>query len=163
MTREESIKILQGAIKKPNTKDGYLGQAIDMAIKALEQQTCEDTVSRQAVLDLISKFILEIHTEGGRDLNAHTNDVLRQILRNVGSDRVLPSVNPQPKTGHWKEVYAETDYRNGWIEFSCENCEYQHGLESGEYGWSYGDPIPWKYCPICGAKMVEPQERSDEE
>ncbi len=38
MTREEAIKILQGAIKKPNTKDGYLGQALDMAIKALEQE-----------------------------------------------------------------------------------------------------------------------------
>lgn len=38
MTREEAIDILQGAIKKPNTKDGYLGQAIDMAIKALEQE-----------------------------------------------------------------------------------------------------------------------------
>jgi hypothetical protein len=38
MTREEAIEILQGAIKKPNTKDGYLGQAIDMAIKALEQE-----------------------------------------------------------------------------------------------------------------------------
>ena len=39
MTREEAIKILQGAIKKPNTKDGYLGQAIDMAIKGLESST----------------------------------------------------------------------------------------------------------------------------
>ena len=38
MTNEETIKILKGAIKKPNTKDGYLGQAIDMAIKALEEQ-----------------------------------------------------------------------------------------------------------------------------
>jgi hypothetical protein len=36
ITREEAIEILQGAIKKPNTKDGYLGQAIDMAIKALK-------------------------------------------------------------------------------------------------------------------------------
>lgn len=38
MTREEAIEILQGAIKKPNTKDGYLGQAIDMAIETLEQE-----------------------------------------------------------------------------------------------------------------------------
>ena len=59
------------------------------------------------------------------------------------------------KSGHWKEIYAETDYRNGWIEFSCENCEYQHGLESGEYDWHYGDPIPWKYCPLCGARMED--------
>ena len=42
MTNEQAIEILQGAIKKPNTKDGYLGQAIDMAIKALEQELCED-------------------------------------------------------------------------------------------------------------------------
>lgn len=55
--------------------------------------------------------------------------------------------------GEWKEVYAETDYRNGWIEFSCECCGHQHGLESGEYGWSYGEPIPWKFCPLCGARM----------
>ena len=65
----------------------------------------------------------------------------------------LPSVEPERKTGKWKEVYAETDYRNGWIEFTCENCEYQHGLESGEYDWHFGDPIPWKFCPICGAPM----------
>ena len=50
MKREEAVKILQGAIKKPNTKDGYLGQAIDMAIKALEQEPCEDAIYRQAVL-----------------------------------------------------------------------------------------------------------------
>ena len=36
MTREEAIKILKGAIKKPNTKDGYLGQAVTMAIRSLE-------------------------------------------------------------------------------------------------------------------------------
>lgn len=44
MTREGAIEILQGAIKKPNTKDGYLGQAIDMAIKALEQELRKDEV-----------------------------------------------------------------------------------------------------------------------
>lgn len=37
MTNEEAIKILKGAIKKPNTEDGYMGQALDMAIKSLEQ------------------------------------------------------------------------------------------------------------------------------
>ena len=38
MTSKEAIKILKGAIKKPNTKDGYLGQAVEKAIKALESQ-----------------------------------------------------------------------------------------------------------------------------
>ena len=38
MNREEAINILKGAIKKPNTKDGYLGQALTMGIEALENQ-----------------------------------------------------------------------------------------------------------------------------
>ena len=38
MTKEEAIEILKGAIKKPNTKDGYLGQALTMGIEALENQ-----------------------------------------------------------------------------------------------------------------------------
>ena len=38
MTNEEAIEILKGAIKKPNTKDGYLGQALTMGIEALENQ-----------------------------------------------------------------------------------------------------------------------------
>ena len=45
MTNDEAIKILQSAIKKPNTKDGYLGQALDMAIKALEQQPIPDNAT----------------------------------------------------------------------------------------------------------------------
>lgn len=36
MTTEQAIKILNGAIKKPNTIDGYLGQALTMAIEALK-------------------------------------------------------------------------------------------------------------------------------
>ena len=48
MTKDEAIKILQGAIKTPNTKDGYLGQAIDMAIEALEQQEpCENVLNKE--------------------------------------------------------------------------------------------------------------------
>lgn len=39
MTNKEAIEILKGAIKKPNTKDGYIGQALDIAIKAIEQTT----------------------------------------------------------------------------------------------------------------------------
>ena len=38
MTTDQAIKILEGAIKKPNTKDGYLGQALTMAIEALKNQ-----------------------------------------------------------------------------------------------------------------------------
>jgi hypothetical protein len=101
--------------------------------KLKEQELSGDAISRQAVLDLISNFILEIHSEGGRDLNAHTNDVLRQILRNIGSDRVLPSVKQEPKIGHWIK---------GLHGFKCSKCLIVHSRTS-------------IYCPSCGAKMIE--------
>lgn len=65
-----------------------------------------DLISRQAVIDLVSKFIVEIISEGGRDLNAHTNDVLRQIVRNISSDRVLPPVQPK-KEDNTMDIYSD--------------------------------------------------------
>ena len=38
MTAKEAVKILKGAIKQPNTEDGYIGQALTMGIKAIEEQ-----------------------------------------------------------------------------------------------------------------------------
>ena len=40
-----------------------------------------------------------------------------------------------------------------FIEFKCPKCESVYGIESGQYDWHYGDPIPWVSCPLCGAKM----------
>lgn len=83
------------------------------------------------------------------------------IQNEVLLERITEAINDENAdrpTGEWTEVYAETDYCNGWIEFSCECCGHQHGLESGEYGWSYGEPIPWKFCPLCGAKMRGEEE-----
>lgn len=107
MTRKKAIDILQGAIKKPNTKDGYLGQAIDMAINALEQEPCEDAISRQVVLDCLTAnglkkfdFILDA----------------RDKIKN------LPSVKPQEsKTGHWIRV---TD-KAGHLVWECDKCGWQ--------------------------------------
>lgn len=79
MTREEAIKILKGAIKKPNTKDGYLGQAVTMAIHSLEawdnleKEMEEEIYSYDAFpdiwygisesYDIIKKYLKEIQGE----------------------------------------------------------------------------------------------------
>ena len=47
MNREEAIEILKGAIKKPNTKDGYLGQALTMAIESLENQKTGHWITKE--------------------------------------------------------------------------------------------------------------------
>ena len=116
-------------------------KSADGISRSSEVERMNDCISRQAVIDLISKFILEIHTEGGRDLNAHTNAVLRQILRNVKSDRVLSPVTPQePKTGHWIYRDGECIYFN---LYSCSEC-----------GVLCGTPT-YNYCPNCGCGMQE--------
>ena len=56
---------------------------IDLSIKVLEQQTCEDAVSREAVLDIF----------------ANNADAVRPYSKTWEEVKDLPSVNPQPKTG----------------------------------------------------------------
>lgn len=75
MTREQAIEILQGAIKKPNTKDGYLGQAIDMAIKALE---------KEPILDKINKMKSEIADSlEFWNYSPNNNPLARDILETI--------------------------------------------------------------------------------
>lgn len=53
----------------------------------------------------------------------------------------LPPVTLQPKIGHWIEDEYEMEVR-------CSACGEENDMCS-------------KYCPNCGARMVEPHERSD--
>lgn len=56
MTNNEAIEILKGAIKKPNTKDGYLGQALTMGIEALENQ--------KSIIEELEKIKTKINYDG---------------------------------------------------------------------------------------------------
>lgn len=40
-----------------------------------------------------------------------------------------------------------------YIDFHCPKCEAGFGIEQGQYGWSMGDEIPYRYCPMCGARL----------
>jgi len=88
MTREESKEFLITiSYKFGNMSIEYLtekdGEKMREAIKALEQQTCEDAVSREAVLGLF----------------AQNADATRPYSTAWEKIRDLPSVNSQPKTG----------------------------------------------------------------
>lgn len=56
----------------------------------------------------------------------------------------LPPVAPQPKTAYWIEHEIEDTTR--WVTCSKCNCETHK---------------KFNYCPNCGRRMVEPQERSE--
>ena len=61
-------------------------------------------------------------------------------LNYVGILTRLPSVIPKQRTGHWIECEDE-------VKCFCSECK-----EISDY--------PTKFCPNCGTKMVEPQERN---
>ena len=88
MTREQAKRVLE--FNLDHTHNNESKKALRMAIKALEQQTCEDAISRE---DALMALTGEWHES--RD------EILSLAIRRI---RTLPSVNPQPKTGHWEWV-----------------------------------------------------------
>ena len=64
----------------------------------------------------------------------------------------------QPKTGHWIEI---AKYSDGRHKIECSKCG-SHIFDRGHAN-SYVVKEKYKYCPRCGYRMVEPQERSGEE
>ena len=119
-------------------------EAVGIISEYLRRNPNEDCISRQAVGDLVSNYIVEIISEGGRDLNAHTNEVLRQILNNICSVDALPPISPQMKKGHWIDIKSK---KGTVIAAKCSCCKNypKHAIKS-------------IFCPNCGAEMSEDEE-----
>ena len=88
MTNEEARILLKKTKPKDNNAMSImLREAMDMAIKALEQEPCEDAISREAVLEAIHEA----------DMNAYDEVSFVRDLRNNINE--IPSVYPKQKTG----------------------------------------------------------------
>lgn len=101
MTREEAIAILHNMEYDLSNQVGstYCRKkydAIRIAIKALEKEPCEDCISRQAVLDEVYVYCVDVE-----DIQA------------------LPPVTPTRKKGEW--IKRNNDYFD-WYE--CSECGY---------------------------------------
>lgn len=105
MSREEAIDLLDNLIGmvEDNHKSDY-DTALQMGIKALEQEPCEDVISRQAVLDITWE-------------EPSYTDALNVLTEVRDKVKELPSVNPQEKTGHWidRDVYDADRWK-------CSEC-----------------------------------------
>ncbi len=142
MTPEEAVEIIKDAIKKPNTEDGYIRQALTMAIKALKSQSSDDCISREAVINELKLGYFSKELQEGKNDPCVIDAMVDWAIRSV---KHQPSVTPQQKIGHWilhpKGIYAH---------LVCSKC-----LSSAPYD------CETNYCPNCGAKMLEPQESED--
>ena len=159
MTREELLKKID--FEKSWLYDcGIFGSDVDIAfhaikncvIEALEQEECVDCISRQAALDTFC--LSEKSRKYGGDHSGYDTIMLYEVQDAL---EALPSVNPQePKAGHWVKYGIP---RCGEQHYKCTNCDeyFNFGLYSDYYKKAF------KYCPNCGAKMIEPQESEEEE
>lgn len=102
-------------------------------IKALEQEPCEDTVSRQAVLDALRTCFDTycVYDENNGTDYIDYDEAIDEVLD-------LPSVTPKQKIGRW-------------IDDKCSVCG--KGIEDliSSPEW-YRNEEP-KFCPYCGIKL----------
>ena len=85
-------------------------QALDVALEALEQEPCDDAISRQAVQDYIAKYLSQYLYEDVRQ-------AVEAIDEFIGE---LPPVTPQPKTDK-ENIHREREqaYMQGY-EDACK-------------------------------------------
>jgi len=112
MTREQAKREIDSLdFYLQNHTDDYGEEshtAMMMAIKALEQQPCEDCISRENTL----KAIIEQLGIRNEDYLIPAEATLYKVVKN------MPSVNLHPKTGQW------INNQNG--TFECDQCGCKH-------------------------------------
>ena len=139
MTRED-INRINSQYLNDCENTGEMEEIFALAIQALEQEPTTkndlgvDCIDRQATLDAIIKRL-------GIKNESYLLSAERTIYQQI---KDMPSVTPQePKTGHW----IDDEFGS-----KCSCCDIHTHLDK------FDRPMKFKYCSVCGAKMVEPQE-----
>ena len=91
MTNEEAIEILNGIAPMPRRCDGkstthlLVMEALEMAIKALEQEPCEDCISREEAINEMSNALKRVFVEH-RDIAEKAMNKLPSVTPKAGSE-----------------------------------------------------------------------------
>ena len=103
MTKEEAMRIAQGLLTDFKCESETMVEFCNVVIKALEQEPCDDAISRQAAIDAC--------------LNGWNKDY-KEIVEEI---RTLPPVTPQPKTGRWISTTDKAEH----LVWECDKCSWQ--------------------------------------
>lgn len=138
MTIDDAIQRL----KTTDACDVDLCEALDMAIKALEQEPCEDCIRRSDIGFTNFEIVM---------CNGDYKEALKMLLDKIEK---APSITPQPKIGKWKAFTHSAYHGNDedgepiWREVTVYHCNLCNRRTV----------IKEKYCPNCGCKMQEVEE-----
>jgi hypothetical protein len=144
MTIDEAIKELRNAsdseVRYGDTKNHYdkvmkRVEALDIAIKALEQQTCDDAVSREEAIDRMMRKNMPVGEDNTKERFRYL-----QWLSDLETIKELQSVKPQRSKGRWIQQEDIHKHHYGW--FFCSEC--------GAFLMSSDGA---NYCSCCGAEM----------
>ena len=107
MIREEAIHILDN-LKPTNIKSSFdayvVGEAITMAIKALQAQADGDLISRQAVQNYIAHFLSLYLQDNVREAVEAIDEVIGDM-----PSVAIPTAEIKPCTAEYQKVYMK-----GW-------------------------------------------------
>lgn len=132
-------------------------EVVANAIRVLEQEPCEDAISRQALLNMYECLDEESRVYAGqvvRDIKAlppikpvsciakvnFSKEDMQELVNEKMKDIVV-----ERKKGEWCK--QNDDYSDWYV---CSECGY--GSE-GEMQYSSECDVRTKYCPNCGAEM----------
>lgn len=100
MNREEAIEMLKK--DKEQRGDCFISDAIDMAIKALEQKPCGDYISREdAIMCMTGEYVA--------DMTYKPEDIISKHIQRL---RALPPVTPQEPSYNSVNSLAESKLKN---------------------------------------------------
>lgn len=79
-----------------------------------------------------------------------------QIMLTVRAQRIAEPERNAPKEAWVIDECDSTDATPArwYIDFHCPECDTEYGLEEGQYGWYENKEIPYKFCPICGERLI---------
>lgn len=135
-------------------------EACDMAIKALEQEPCDDAISRDMALEKMADYVASGYADSVEDFEEYSRIICQ-----------LPLVTQNPDISKYRKEAKR--WKNKWLK-SQKSGKWEHGKEISR---EYRGQIPvninyldwhcsnchcvveqsikpeWNYCPACGAKM----------
>ena len=103
---------------------------------------------RDEIEESITDYILD---EEDTNMAIRIGNVMTKVF-----DIIDNYVEQEPKTGHWIDIDEEP--HEVW---ECDHCGFVIDGSGCIDPYDYRDT--YKYCPNCGAKMVEPKESEDKE
>ena len=113
MTNKEAKEIIESECYVFNPlnfeRSTMVNTALDIAIKALEQEPCEDAISRKAMLD----YLKYLHGEMSEE----------EFIKE------LPSVTPARKKGKW--IYSGSYDEVGML--FCSKCKHEIDVSEGYF------------------------------